>query len=425
MSANKFYIGLILICSLLLGIISIGAVSNNSTPAGGTQDRSKIIIFSHKTHISMGTECVECHKNAKTSEKSEDNLLPKMADCYTCHDEKTTPCEKCHPEGSEPAPFENPKREIVYSHKFHIENAKMQCTTCHQKLEEVDYSAEAEKGMPSMDICFGCHNNGLEKQKTEIQKINKTGKAASKSCELCHTNLTTIKPKTHNKIDFTKFHGKMARVGMFDTRCQACHTESYCQGCHDGSPLLSIKDGTSNKITDRSTKVENSDDSKKMILQNVHSLNYIFTHGFDARSKKTECYTCHDQQKFCNDCHSGNNDGVRTKPKWHTVAGFTTIGRGSGGGTHAQYAKREIETCANCHDTQGSDPVCTLCHVDPDGIKGTNPKTHDRDFSQAGSSGIWHNDDGAVCFNCHTDVGARTRKSGVGFCGYCHGKKDR
>jgi len=184
-----------------------------------------------------------------------------------------------------------------------------------------------------------------------------------------------------------------------------------------------MNDAAANKTSDKSSKVENSDDSKKMVLQNVHSLNYIFTHGFEARTKKSDCYTCHDQQTFCNDCHSGNTGGIRTKPKWHTFGGFTTIGRGSGGGRHAQYAKREIETCANCHDTQGNDPVCTLCHVDNDGIKGTNPKTHDKDFSKAGEDGIWHHDDGAVCFNCHVDIGAKTRKSGVGFCGYCHGKK--
>ena len=189
------------------------------------------------------------------------------------------------------------------------------------------------------------------------------------------------------------------------------------------SPLLPIQDVVQNKIRDRSTKPDNSDDDKKLVLQNVHSLNYIFTHGFDARSKKLECYTCHDQKTYCNDCHAGNANGIRSKPAWHNSPGYTTFGRGSGGGIHAQYAKREIETCASCHDTQGTDPVCTLCHMDNDGIKGTDPKTHDKDFGSNSGHGIWHTDDGAICLNCHTDIGAKTKKAGVGFCGYCHSSR--
>ncbi len=151
MNTKRFYIGLILICSLVLAIISIGASSKNND--SGKEDRSKIIIFSHKTHLSMGTECTECHKEAKVSQNSSDNLLPKMAECYVCHDEKDTPCEKCHPEGSEPKPFDYPERELIYNHKFHLENEKMECSTCHQGFDKVEYSYEAENGMPNMDLC--------------------------------------------------------------------------------------------------------------------------------------------------------------------------------------------------------------------------------------------------------------------------------
>jgi len=175
MNVNKFYIGFILMCSLLLAIISIGARPKSIEK----EDRSKVITFSHKTHLMMDTECAECHKGAKESEKSSDNILPKMADCYACHDEKSTPCEKCHPEGSEPKPFDNPERELIYNHKYHIENAKMECKTCHQGLEEVDYANESEKAMPNMDLCFSCHNNGLEKAK--LQTVNKSNLVASKN----------------------------------------------------------------------------------------------------------------------------------------------------------------------------------------------------------------------------------------------------
>jgi len=66
------------------------------------------------------------------------------------------------------------------------------------------------------------------------------------------------------------------------------------------------------------------------------------------------------------------------------------------------------------------------CHVDPDGIKGTNPKTHPVGF-MSGNHGDWHTNAGATCFACHTDPNAKPHTmggiAGQGFCGYCHGKK--
>ena len=59
---------------------------------------------------------------------------------------------------------------------------------------------------------------------------------------------------------------------------------------------------------------------------------------------------------------------------------FTTIGVGTGGGEHATLARRDIERCISCHDVQGADPTCITCHLDSDGIKGTNPKTHPAGF---------------------------------------------
>jgi len=84
-------------------------------------------------------------------------------------------------------------------------------------------------------------------------------------------------------------------------------------------------------------------------------------------------------------------------------------------------ARRDIENCSSCHDVQGADQNCILCHVDNDGVKGTNPKTHARNFGRDFDKGDWHSDRGSVCYSCHTDANARPGGiKGVGFCGYCH-----
>ena len=124
------------------------------------------------------------------------------------------------------------------------------------------------------------------------------------------------------------------------------------------------------------------------------------------------------------ECH-GVGGGVISAgmvPSSHFAVSFTTMGVGSGGGVHADEARRDIESCAVCHDTQGADPSCIMCHVDPDGVRGTNPRTHNPDIMDL--DGDWHSDRGAVCYNCHTDASANPDgQSGVGFCGYCHGSK--
>jgi len=139
-----------------------------------------------------------------------------------------------------------------------------------------------------------------------------------------------------------------------------------------------------------------------------------------------ECKTCHNEGTFCVECHSSQGGDYATTgftPANHKKPNFITLGVGSGGGEHAVQAKRDIEKCASCHDVEGGDANCILCHVDNTGIKGTHPKTHAKNFMR-GTHGDWHSDQGSVCFNCHIDANARPKGiSGTGFCGYCHGKK--
>jgi hypothetical protein len=166
------------------------------------------------------------------------------------------------------------------------------------------------------------------------------------------------------------------------------------------------------------------DNAKEMQIVRVHDLNYVYSHGIDAKGKIAECQTCHQTETFCAECHASMSNDYAVEgvePSSHNNPAFVTIGVGSGGGEHAALARRDIENCAACHDTQGADPTCVLCHVDNDGIKGTNPKTHMSSF-MSDNNGDWHSDAGAVCYNCHTDANARPDGiPGVGFCGYCHG----
>ncbi len=119
-------------------------------------------------------------------------------------------------------------------------------------------------------------------------------------------------------------------------------------------------------MTDPNPRPATLDGPEQTVLQTVHELNYRFTHGVDARSKRMECSSCHSTETFCAGCHEagGNITQPNFRPASHTAAGFALLGKGSGGGLHAQEARRDIESCMSCHDVQGRDPSCLTCHTE-------------------------------------------------------------
>jgi len=369
-------------------------------------DNSKIIKFDHALHVKdAGVACQDCHAGAVNSVSSKDNLNPKKANCSGCHDvkdEKT--CNLCHYEGVYKKLKTN-KTELIFSHKQHIDSEKKQCVDCHGGLDNVKFSKESKTAFANMESCYSCHNT---------QK-------ASNNCESCHSNLTNLTPVNHRSPNFLNEH-KAADFSSGKNNCMMCHSDNLCQACHSpvGFNGNNTKQGFYAPYYTKETGVR-TDRTALQKLTTAHSLNYKFTHGLDANQKSFECKTCHETSTFCAECHqTGGNLLTGITPTSHQVAGFTTFGVNTGGGLHSDLARKDIESCASCHDVEGRDPVCVKCHFDNDGVKGTNPKTHESGFLRD-ERGIWHDTEGANCYSCHTDANAKPNGvAGRGFCGYCH-----
>jgi hypothetical protein len=355
--------------------------------------------------IEAGVACVNCHPDAAKSIKSADNLLAKMESCRSCHeDQLATNCTYCHTSGdtTKYAATPSPVRELVFSHQKHVENQNVSCETCHTILDKAG-TATGEL-VPAMTTCIKCHD----------------GAKVVSSCETCHTNFASLRPKNHNQTDFVHEHKRTAR--MADAKCGTCHSQETCIDCHSGSDLVKVNVQNRDLVSRHSPRVEANDRGQGMRLTKVHDLNFRYTHGIAVKNKTLECQTCHSATEFCSTCHETGGDVKKGsfKPFSHTEAGFTTFGVGSGGGEHARQAKRDIESCAMCHSSEGADPACIRCHTDVDGVKGTDPRTHERGF-MSDNHGIWHNDPGANCYVCHTDYNANpSGRKGQKFCGYCH-----
>ncbi len=358
-SMIRRYIILIVALAVGLGIIFLSGkfpLKAESTPTPVIDEHARSITFSHKFHITEAgvTDCAVCHTAAKTSKLASDNLAANHEACSTCHEEQVNDAEQkkcgyCHNDPSNILSVAPAKREIIFSHERHNAMEGVECMNCHAGVDEVDMVTAAN--MPSMTTCNTCHND----------------KKATNTCESCHTNFTTLLPIDHQRSDFTRNHRDLTRLGSLTTDCQTCHTETFCQQCHLNPELKSYAFGRQKDLTaEPSHKTSTKDSPKQTLLQNVHELNYRFTHGIDAKAKQADCQSCHSVQTFCAQCHEagGNITQLKFKPASHSVPGFTTLGRGSGGGLHAEEAKRDMESCISCHDVEGKDPTCMTCHTE-------------------------------------------------------------
>lgn len=381
----------------LIGFISILYLGFTGIDSDPDKSRNKSIIkFSHATHDGAA-ECADCHSAVSESMNMSASLLPVKDDCAACHDvDDEDNCEMCHYDdvNDELIPSTS---DILFNHKFHIEDQQMPCDKCHTGLMEVDYSFESAGASPSMAICFDCHNNSS---------------VAANACEQCHISTVNLVPENHQEVGFFKNH-KFAD----EAECQMCHeTETFCEDCHVATTGIT-ESNLSNDFYTPYSPHSYVDGVKQQVITRVHELNYRFTHGIDSKGKTDNCQTCHQTETFCAECHASEDGDFAMggiMPLSHTMPNFVTgLVPGS---DHALLAKRDIERCASCHDVQGADANCIMCHSDPDGVKGTNPKTHEIDFMND-REGIFHTDGGAVCFDCHSN----TNIAGVGFCGYCHG----
>ncbi len=388
-----------------LGLLSLVWVFNPmSSKADEKPSNKDIIKFSHSFHAEMEVACADCHNAVPESASLSDNLLPTMDACASCHDvEDDENCETCHYEDVYET-FTPAVTELVFDHSFHMEEQEMECQTCHKGFTEVDYGSELETANPDMGTCFSCHNNQT---------------VASNACESCHISTANLTPESHTKVDFFDNHKFSANHP--DADCAMCHDDNFCETCHVSTVALDAQNTASDFYTPYSPHTY-TDNTKQQQITRVHDLNYRFTHGIDAKGKTFECTTCHETETFCNECHQSSGGDYALGgfvPLSHSQPDFTTLGVGTGGGLHAELARRDIESCASCHETQGADANCIICHTDNDGIEGTNPRTHEVNFMKD-IEGDWHSDAGAVCFDCHTDPFAQSRTAGQGFCGYCH-----
>jgi hypothetical protein len=217
------------------------------------------VKFSHKKHVKdAGLECLNCHAAATENNGGGKINHPKMEACKQCHEDAMTGnnCGMCHVSGQSKKPFAVELHHKNFSHQAHLKR-NVQCAFCHKDVDKTDYATE--KNLPSMGVCFSCHND----------------KTAPRHCRICHEDPSLKRTPSHDVAGFEgRRHGLDARFEKL--LCEKCHEESSCDQCHRGH------------------------DRRK-----VHPPDIQWTHGFEAKKGDKNCTYCHESERFCARCHEG------------------------------------------------------------------------------------------------------------------------
>ncbi len=280
----------------------------------------------HERHAKAEVDCGACHETIFDATSLDTQNLPKEKKCLECHkdEKKSGNCGFCHTNPDKPETFPKYERHLVMNHQAHMERVKEDCTVCHVSLPA---PYRTDEMAPPMDRCLACH---------EHEQHYDNGK-----CSQCHVDLQAfpLKPVSlySHRGDFLKKHQNEARSGT--QACGTCHEQSFCADCH-GKTVDQKPERLWSERIDRAF---------------IHRADFLGRHPIEARADQSLCLRCHGTS-FCSDCHrsQGLTSGAERPLNPHP-AGFA-IGK-----THGQAARRDITSCAACHD-QGAASTCVSCH---------------------------------------------------------------
>jgi len=139
-----------------------------------SQSNAQPIAYSHKKHIAMGLQCLDCHSMADIGPAA---TIPSVAKCMLCHARMGTD----KPEIKKIADYAAKGREIPwvrvygfdaqalvkFNHAPHI-RAQVQCATCHGDMTQAETAQKLVTH--NMGTCLTCHRQ----------------KGASQDCATCH-----------------------------------------------------------------------------------------------------------------------------------------------------------------------------------------------------------------------------------------------
>ena len=282
----------------------------------------------HARHAAAKVECVACHDAVWDSKALGDPVIPAEKTCMSCHKERKRECSMCHTAvRKRPSNVARPLPSVRMSHADHLPRVKEDCRACHVQLPEPMASVATK---PSMSACLACHEHQVE--------------YAAGRCDGCHRDLSSyaLKPVASfsHAGNFVREHARPARAAP--ATCASCHDQTYCTDCHASTVGLRVETKFPERV-DRDF---------------IHRNDFVSRHAIEAHADPVSCARCHGKS-FCEGCHTAQNLTQRgSNPRDPHPPGWALPGSTSFHGTEA---RRDISSCASCHD-QGAASNCVGCH---------------------------------------------------------------
>lgn len=310
-----------------LALLALAGCASLLTRLGLRRDE---IRFEHARHTRAKVECIACHEAIYDATTLAVNALPPEKKCLECHKEAKEKgnCGMCHAVPDAPGTYARRNRgELKLNHVRHLELTEENCATCHLNLAEGKPLLTATAPMAT---CTNCHPHQEE--------------LTSAKCGTCHTDLQrfALRPITtySHQGDYVRRHVQDARAQ--GAACATCHEQSFCAECHAKTvPALPV--------------VFNAERVDRPF---IHGRDYLTRHSADAQGAAPVCAQCHGTS-FCESCHSqqrltpGGAMAFNPHPRDFNTSGSPNF--------HGLAARRNIESCAACHD-QGAQSNCVECH---------------------------------------------------------------
>jgi c(7)-type cytochrome triheme protein len=302
-----------------------------------------------------------------------------------------------------------------FNHAAHQERG-VDCNVCHELADSRD-----EAGMPSKDVCMGCHEDvdkdpkkkreetvawflddrgnpvwsAFTKQAAEVKFTHKEHAAKKIACATCHRGIEKDTGLTPD--------GKLQRMDS----CVACHagtvpSKNECSTCHEAldrdvapkSHAMAWK-GTHGVCSKAGKAASTANDCsmchQKNECQSCHATeapadhnNFwrIRGHGAVAGMSRDRCTTCH-ASDACVRCHQ------ETAPVSHA----------------AGWAGAQARHCMGCHVPLQKGSGCAVCHQETPGhlAAPAKPAWHNAAMNCRGchATSLKHPDNGDNCNACH------------------------
>jgi hypothetical protein len=350
---------------ILLAAVAVGACAHLVAKHVREDAPADHIRIPHERHAQAKVDCIACHEGIwdDTNFTGKD-LLPAEAKCMECHKEQKEKgnCAMCHSDVQHAANRARPEPQVMINHQKHVELVKENCKQCHTSLPERDTAATP----PTMNGCMSCHEHSQQ--------------YAQASCTGCHPSLARFPLKPvgdfSHQGNFVRGHAAPARSSA--ETCAQCHDQTYCADCHARTVSMPIEVKFPERVTS----------------QFIHRNDFLGRHSIEAAADQMSCKRCHGNS-FCESCHKKEGLVPAAAPAASShdphPAGWGFPGSRD---FHGDAARRDIGSCATCHD-QGPRSNCVGCHR----VGGVGGNPHPPSWTQR--HGVEEIHKNAMCGYCH------------------------